>query len=77
MPRGSKGQKRSADAIGNTLKVMRIATEEEPEDYSSAPEKSEAAAEVGRKGAAGRALHGLAQRREGAHETLDESGYGR
>ncbi|CAO4139195.1 hypothetical protein [Methylorubrum aminovorans] len=33
MPTGPKGQRRPADAIGNAVKVMRIATEEEPEDF--------------------------------------------
>ena len=52
MPTGPKGQKRPADAIGNAVKVMRIATEEEPEDYGPAkPDKNEATAEMGRKGA--------------------------
>jgi hypothetical protein len=32
MPIGPKGEKRSADVIGNALKVMRIATCEEPSD---------------------------------------------
>lgn len=56
MPTGPKGQKRPADAIGNAVKVMRIATGEEPEDYGSEkPEKNEAAAELGRKGGLARA----------------------
>ena len=29
MPRGSRGEKRPADVIGNAVKVMRIATGEE------------------------------------------------
>jgi len=33
MPRGQKGEKRPADVIGNAVKIMRIATGEEPEDY--------------------------------------------
>ncbi|WP_210168136.1 RNA-binding protein, partial [Methylobacterium aquaticum] len=45
------------------VKVMRIATEEEPEDYGSAPEKNEAAAEMGRKGAAARAANMTPERR--------------
>lgn len=56
MPTGPKGQRRPADAIGNAVKVMRIATGDEPEDYGpEKPEKNEAAAEMGRKGAAARA----------------------
>ena len=31
MPRGSRGEKRPADVIGNAVKVMRIATSEETE----------------------------------------------
>lgn len=30
MPKGPRGEKRPADVIGNALKVMRIATGEEP-----------------------------------------------
>ena len=33
MPKGPKGQKRPADVIGNAVKVMRIATGEEAEDF--------------------------------------------
>ena len=33
MPRGPQGQKRPADVIGNAVKVMRIATGEEEEEY--------------------------------------------
>lgn len=31
MPRGPKGERRSADVIGNAVKVMRIATRDEEE----------------------------------------------
>jgi hypothetical protein len=34
----SKGERRPADVIGAAVKVMRIATGEEPEDYGPAPE---------------------------------------
>jgi len=33
MPTGPKGERRPADVIGNAVKVMRIATGEEPEDH--------------------------------------------
>ena len=33
MPKGPQGQKRPADVIGNAVKVMRIATGEEEEEY--------------------------------------------
>jgi hypothetical protein len=35
MPAGPKGEKRPADVIGNAVKVMRILTSEEPEDYGA------------------------------------------
>lgn len=50
MPTGPKGEKRPADAIARAVKVMRIATGEEPEDYGNAPTKDQAAAEAGAKG---------------------------
>ena len=64
MPTGPKGEKRPADAIGNAVKVMRIATGEDEEDYGPAkPEKNEAAAEMGRRGAAARAAAMTPERR--------------
>lgn len=57
MPTGPKGQRRPADAIGNAVKVMRIATGDEPEDFGpEKPEKNEAAAEMGRQGGRARAV---------------------
>ncbi len=35
MPTRPKGEKRPADVIGNAVKVMRILTGEEPEDYGA------------------------------------------
>jgi hypothetical protein len=35
MPKGLKGEKRTADVIGNAVSVMRIATGEEPEEYET------------------------------------------
>ena len=55
MPTGPKGEKRPADVIANAVKVMRIATREEAEDYGETPQNDEAAAAMGRKGAAARA----------------------
>lgn len=63
MPTGPKGEKRPADAIARAVKVMRIATGEEPEDYGSAPAKNQAAAELGRKGGKKRAENMTAERR--------------
>ena len=59
MPRGPKGEKRPADVIGNAVKVMRIATGEEPEDYGPTAEsegKDPAAVALGRKGGKARAV---------------------
>ncbi|WP_376096843.1 hypothetical protein ACE7GA_05615 [Roseomonas sp. CCTCC AB2023176] len=55
MPKGPQGQKRPADVIGNAVRVMRIATGEEPEDVPPPPAKDEAAATLGRKGGRARA----------------------
>ena len=43
MPTGPKGEKRPADVIGNAVKVMRILTGEEPEDYGPESDKDKAA----------------------------------
>jgi len=50
MPTGPKGQKRPADAIGNSVKVMRITTGEEVEELDS-DGKNKAARAQGRQGA--------------------------
>jgi hypothetical protein len=66
MPRGPKGEKRPADVIGNAVKVMRIATGEEPEDYGATPEsegKDPAAVALGRKGGQARATAMSAEKR--------------
>ena len=54
MPRGPKGQKRTADVIGNAVKVMRIATGEEEEEYED-DGKDPAAKALGAKGGKARA----------------------
>jgi len=56
MPTGPKGQKRPADVIGNAVKVMRIATGEEPEDFGPVDDgKDKAAQALGKRGGAARA----------------------
>lgn len=56
MPTGPKGEKRPADVIGNAVKVMRIATGEEAEDFGKEkPTKNAAAQELGRRGGKARA----------------------
>jgi len=55
MPTGPKGERRPADVIGNAVKVMRIATGEEPEDYGQEDTKDQAALALGKKRGAARA----------------------
>jgi hypothetical protein len=55
MPKGPKGQKRPADVIGNAVKVMRIATGEEPEDFPANEGKDKAAQSLGQRGGKARA----------------------
>ena len=55
MPRGPKGQKRPADVVGNAVKVMRIATGEEEEEYEDDDGKDPAAKALGAKGGKARA----------------------
>ena len=52
MPKGPQGQKRPADVIGNAVRVMRIATGEETEEFDAA---KSAAAELGSRGGKARA----------------------
>ena len=67
MPTGPKGEKRPADVIGNAVKVMRIATGEEPEDYGPTAQsegKNAAAVALGRMGGKARAEAISAKRRK-------------
>lgn len=63
MPRGPKGERRPADVIGNAVKVMRIATGEEREDYGPEDTKDPAAKALGKKGGAARAAKISQERR--------------
>jgi len=49
MPKGPKGEKRPADVIGAAIKVARIATGEELEDYGADEGKDARAVSLGRK----------------------------
>ena len=60
MPRGPKGERRPADAVGNAVHVMRIATGEIVEDR---PAPDTAAQELGRKGGKARAANLSKKRR--------------
>ena len=53
MPRGPKGEKRPADVIGMSVKVMRIATGEEEEELPDSTKS--AATELGSRGGKARA----------------------
>jgi hypothetical protein len=55
MPKGPKGQKRPADVIGNAVKVMRIATGEEEDDFPADDGKDKAAQSLGQRGGKARA----------------------
>jgi len=55
MSKGPKSQKCPADVIGNAVKVMRIATGEEPEDFPADDGKDKAAQSLGRRGGKARA----------------------
>lgn len=63
MPKGPKGQKRPADVIGNAVKVMRIATGEEPEEYETNDGKDAAAVSMGKRGGQARASKLTAEER--------------
>jgi len=62
MPRGPKGERRPADVMGSAVKVMRIATGEEPEDCGPDTGKDPAAVALGSKGGKARAA-GLSARK--------------
>jgi hypothetical protein len=63
MPTGPKGERRPADVISNAVKVMRIATGEEPEDTGADDGKDPAAKALGKKGGAARAAKMTPERR--------------
>lgn len=55
MPKTPKGAKRPADVVANAVHVMKIATGEIEEPATIEDSRSEAAAELGRKGGLARA----------------------
>ena len=63
MPKGPKGQKRPADAIGNAVHVMRIATGQ-IEDKITDDGKNAAAVALGRMGGKARAAGMSAKKRK-------------
>ena len=62
MPRGPKGEKRPADAIGNAIMIGRIATGE-IEDLTTDDGKNAAAVALGRMGGRARAASMTAKKR--------------
>ena len=62
MPKGPKGEKRPADAIGLAVKIARIATGEDQDDTPD-DGKDRAAQEMGRKGGKARAESMTPERR--------------
>jgi hypothetical protein len=63
MAKGPRGERRPADVIGNAVKVMRIATGEEPDDRKDAPAPSPAQ-QLGKLGGAARAKALTAEQRK-------------
>jgi hypothetical protein len=63
MPKGHRGQKRPAEAVGNTTDVMRIATGEAEDDLPADDGKDKAAQSLGRRGGRARAIALSGERR--------------
>jgi hypothetical protein len=65
MPKGPKGEKRPADVIANAVKIGRIATREEAEEYNTpeAQGKDPAAVSMGKRGGKARAEKMTPERR--------------
>ena len=63
MPKGPRGEKRPADAVGAAIQVARISIGEQADDREHEPVRS-AAAELGRLGGAARAKSLSARRRK-------------
>ena len=62
MPKGPQGQKRPRDVVSNAVKVMRIATGEEEEEFED-DGKDPAAKALGAKGGKARAVKLTPERR--------------
>lgn len=63
MPTAPKGQKRPADVVSNAVRIARIATGEEPENFPADDGKDKAAQALGKKGGAARAKSMTPERR--------------
>ena len=79
MPKGPKGEKRPADVIANAVKMGRIATRQEEEDYDR-PEtsgKDPAAVSMGKRGGKARAEKMTPERRAEIAKKAAEKRWGR
>jgi hypothetical protein len=63
VPTGPKGQKRPADVVSNAVRIARIATGEEPEEFPADDGKDKAAQQLGKKGGEARAASMTPERR--------------
>jgi len=63
MPKGPKGEKRPGDVIGAAVKVAKIATGEEEDDFDKDDGKDKAAQSMGRRGGKARAEKLTAEQR--------------
>ena len=63
MAKGPKGQKRPSDVIGNAVKVMKIATGDDEEEFEADDGKDKAAQSLGRRGGKARAEKMTPERR--------------
>jgi len=77
MPTGPKGQKRPADVIGAAVRIARIATGEEPEDFPADDGKDKAAQALGRKGGKARAEGMTPERRKEIARKAAEKRWGK
>ena len=65
MPKGPKGEKRPADAVARAVKIAKIATGEEQEEYEKDDDgKDKAAQSMGRRGGKARAEKMTPERRQ-------------
>lgn len=76
MPRGPKGEKRPADAIGNAVMIAKIATSE-IDDITTEDGKNAAAVALGRMGGKARAEAMSAKRRKEIASNAAKSRWGK
>jgi hypothetical protein len=77
MPRGPKGEKRPADAIGNAIMIGKIATGEIDETTTTEDGKNAAAVALGRMGGKARAAAMTAKKRSEVAKKAAKSRWGK